>query len=222
MKLPFLTPKLDGKGEAGFTLFEVLVALFLLSLIFSALFASYTGTLQTTRNWEDTGKVFTMAQGAMERILRDLEFAYSDEEATPFTLEQDVINEKPFPRLIFSTVGPTNPQGQETPPAGVTSITYAVRASAEGGDFELARTESPEDGAVAGSDFVICRGLSALRYRFYDRKGREISDDDLSGKQSNPPASVVVELTLVNRREESKPFHFMTRVHPANLAPRES
>lgn len=215
MKHPRKTGRIDG--EAGFTLFEILVALFILSLIFSVLFATYSGTLKTTRSWEDTGRVYSMGRVAMERMLKDLESAYPHGQACPFDLKQEVIREKPFPRLSFYTLSRTNPEGSGTPPAGISYITYSVRLNSEKGDYELARTESPESGDLAGSDFVICRGLFSLRYRFYDRAGRDISETFCSAEPKERPASVALELTLVNPGEESRPFHFMTRVHPANM-----
>jgi len=222
MKSPSETPGILIGGEEGFTLFEILVVLFILSIIFSVLFTTYTGTLKMTNDWKDTGKVFSMARGTMERMLKDIESAYPDEQACPFVLEQEVIREKPFPRLSFQTSSRVNPEGVENQSAGISSITYSVRLNAETGDYELSRTESPDTGASGGSDFVICRGLSSLNYRFYDRDGRDISGTLCSADQKTLPASVVLDLTLANPREESKPFHFMTRVHPVNMTQQES
>ncbi|OPY87510.1 MAG: Pseudopilin GspJ [Syntrophus sp. PtaU1.Bin208] len=210
-------------GEAGFTLFEILVALFILSIVFSSLFASYTGTLKMTREWEDTGQAYSMARGAMDRMLRDLDSAYPNGQSRPFVLEPETVKEKTFPRLSFYTCSRTNPEGSETPAAGISRITYAVREDPDTGGYELARTESSDTGAQStASDSVICRGLSELTFRFYDRDGQEISETLGSADSSSRPASVVLELTLVNPREGSKPFHFMTRVYPANLASQES
>ncbi len=210
-------------GEAGFTLFEILLALFILSIVFSSLFASYTGTLKVTREWGDTGQAYSMARGAIDRMLRDLDSAYPNGQSCPFVLEPETIKEKTFPRLSFYTCNRTNPDGSETPTAGISRITYAVRENPDTGGYELARTESSDTGAQStASDSVICRGLSELTFRFYDRNGQEISETLGSADSNSRPASVVLELTLVNPREGSKPFHFMTRVYPANLASQES
>jgi len=223
MRFSYQTLKTVQSGEAGFTLFEILVALFILSIIFSSLFASYTGTLKMTREWEDTGRSFSMARGAMDRMLKDIDSAYPQEQTCPFVLEPEIINEKPFPRLSFYTCNRTNPDGNETPSAGISRITYAVRHNPETGNYELARTESSDAGAESSeSDFVICRGLSKLSFRFYDRDGQEITESLCSADLKNRPASVVLDLTLVNPQESGKPFHFTTRVHPANITAQES
>jgi general secretion pathway protein J len=206
-------------GEAGFTLFEILVAMFILSVIFSSLFASYTGTLKMTREWEDTGKTFSMARGTMDRMLKDFESAYPSTQSCPFDLKQDVINEKPFPRLSFYTCSRINSDGDETSAEGISRITYAVRLDPETGGYELARIEYFDTGT---RDYVICRGLSALSYRFYDRDGKDISDNFCAAYSKSRPASVVLDLTLANPQESSRPFHFTTRVHPANLTLQES
>lgn len=217
------TLKAAPRGEAGFTLFEILVALFIMTLIFSSLFASYTGTLKMTREWDVTGKAFSMARGAMDRMLKDLDSAYPQGQTCPFVLEPEVIQDKSFPRLSFYTCNRTNPEGHETPTAGISRITYAVRHNPDTGDYELARTESSDAGAESsGSDFVICRGLSDLSFRFYDRDGQEITESLGSADSKNRPASVVLDLTLVNPQESGKPFHFTTRVHPANITAQES
>jgi len=219
MKQSHKTPPIGITGEAGFTLFEILVALFILSVIFSSLFASYTGTLKMTREWEDTGKAFSMARGTMDRMLKDFESAYPSGQSCPFDLKQDILNEKPFPRLSFNTCSRINSDGTETPSAGVSRITYAVRLDQETGGYELARIEYVDNGT---KDYVICRGLSALSYRFYDRDGKDISDNFCSADSKNRPASVVLDLTLANPQESSRPFHFTTRVHPANITLQES
>jgi len=216
-------PAVGIGGEAGFTLFEILVALFILLIIFSSLFASYTGTLKVTREWEDTGRAFGMARGTMERMLKDIEAAYPYEEACPFVMEPEIIKEKSFPRLSFYSCNRTNPDGAETPSAGISRITYTVRLNPETGGYELNRTESSDAGATSsGSDYVICRGLSSLSYRFYDGDGKDISETLCSTASKGRPASVVLDLELVNPRESTRPFHFMTRVHPVNITQQES
>jgi len=209
--------------EAGFTLIEILLALFILSIVFASLFASYTGTLNMTRDWEDTGRAYSMARSAMDRMIKDLESAYPDQTSCPFAMETEALNEKTFPRLSFTACSRTNPEGEETPPAGISRITYAVRQNPETAEYELSRSESSDIGAEStGSDCVICRGLFELTFRFYDRDGQEISEPFCSEDSRRRPASVVLELTLANPQEGGKPFHFMTRVYPANLASLES
>ncbi|OPY11873.1 MAG: hypothetical protein A4E66_01273 [Syntrophus sp. PtaB.Bin001] len=219
MKQNRKTPTIKITGEAGFTLFEILVALFIMSVIFSSLFASYTGTLKMTREWEDTGKAFSMARGTMDRMLKDFEGAYPSGQSCPFDLKQDIINEKPFPRLSFYTCSRINSDEVETQSSGVSRITYAVRMNSESGGYELARIESFDTGV---RDYVICRGLSALSYRFYDRDGKDISENFGSVGSKSQPASIILELTLANPLENGRPFHFTTRVHPVNLTLQES
>lgn len=223
MRLPPENTVTAVSSEAGFTLIEILLALFILSIVFASLFASYTGTLKMSRDWEDTGRAYSMARSAMDRMLKDLESTYPGQTACPFAMATETLNEKTFPRLSFSACSRTNPDGDETPSAGISRITYAVRQNPETGEYELARSESSDTGAEsAASDFVICRGLFELNFRFYDRDGQEMSDPLCSDDSRRRPASVVLELTLANPQEGGKPFHFMTRVYPANLASLES
>jgi len=210
-------------SEAGFTLIEILLALFILSIVFASLLASYTGTLKMTRDWEDTGRAYSMARSAMDRMLKDLESAYPGQTSCAFTMETETLNEKTFPRLSFTACSRTNPDGDETPSAGISRITYAVRQNQETEEYELARSESSDTGDEStASDCVICRGLFELNFRFYDRDGQEISEPLCSEDSRRSPASVVLELTLANPHEGGKPFHFMTRVYPANLVSLES
>lgn len=210
-------------SEAGFTLIEILLALFILSIVFASLLASYTGTLKMTRDWEDTGRAYSMARSAMDRMLKDLESAYPGQTSCAFTMETETLNEKTFPSLSFTACSRTNPDGDETPSAGISRITYAVRQNQETEEYELARSESSDTGDEStASDCVICRGLFELNFRFYDRDGQEISEPLCSEDSRRSPASVVLELTLANPHEGGKPFHFMTRVYPANLVSLES
>ena len=56
----------------GFTLVEVLIAIFILSVVMSTVYVAYSGTLKVSRQMEEEGNAYKMARLTMDRIIRDL------------------------------------------------------------------------------------------------------------------------------------------------------
>lgn len=62
-------PHLSG---GGFTLVEILIAIFILSLVLATVYVSYTGTLKTSHQLEKEGEIYKMARQSLERLAKDL------------------------------------------------------------------------------------------------------------------------------------------------------
>ena len=65
----------DVRDLKGFTLLEILIAVVILVIVLSTVFASFTGTLRLVSETESQAEVYQMARIALERILEDLESA---------------------------------------------------------------------------------------------------------------------------------------------------
>ena len=64
---------MNPRNTKGFTLFEILIAIFLFTVVLTTIYASYTGTLRVVDTTESQADVYRMARIALERILEDLE-----------------------------------------------------------------------------------------------------------------------------------------------------
>ena len=57
----------------GFTLFEILIAMFIFGVVVSTIFTSYTGTFKIIEETESQADIYAMARVAMARLQEDLE-----------------------------------------------------------------------------------------------------------------------------------------------------
>ena len=69
----------NASDTRGFTLIEILIAVSILAVVLSTIFASYTGTFSIIEETESQADIYGMARIAMERIQEDLESAYASE-----------------------------------------------------------------------------------------------------------------------------------------------
>jgi prepilin-type N-terminal cleavage/methylation domain-containing protein len=59
-------------GRRGFTLVELLVAVMILAMVLTTLYAAYTGTFRTALATEEDDALHGMARGMFLRLIRDL------------------------------------------------------------------------------------------------------------------------------------------------------
>jgi len=60
----------------GFTLLEILLAIFILGIIVSTIYTAYSGTFSIVDRTTKEAEIYAMARIALERILEDLESIY--------------------------------------------------------------------------------------------------------------------------------------------------
>jgi len=65
-----------SKENSGFTLLEILIAIFIFAVVMTTIFTSYTGTFRVVDETESQAEIYQMAGIAMERMLEDLESIY--------------------------------------------------------------------------------------------------------------------------------------------------
>ena len=56
----------------GFTLLEILIAIFILSVVLTTIFAAYSGTLTVIKELDDDSRAYQMARITLDRMSRDL------------------------------------------------------------------------------------------------------------------------------------------------------
>jgi general secretion pathway protein J len=212
----------------GFTLMEILMAMFIFTLVLSMLYISYTGTVRNMEEVESQSALYGMARIAIERMMDDLASAYvspwpqnaaSQEDyipATGFIGEDSKINGKNADTLrfqarahmVFSAEGEDN---------GATEITYYVTENKEEESFTLYRSDTPlfeetqEEGA---GGWILCDGVYAINFTYYDEKG-EVYDDWDSTKETfkgRLPVMVSIELWFINRSDPESYLRFKTSV----------
>lgn len=210
----------------GFTLLEILIAIFIFALVVSAIFAAYRGTFNIIDDTESQEDIYQMARIALERIAGDLEAAYFPELAhTPetdqattvwFEGEKKEIRDLRCGELRFVSLAHLTFSDEKSLAEPAEIAYYAAAGSDEEGldlyrsDTMLTR-ETPESGT---GGLLICRGLSSIDFIYYDSGGQphESWDSDEGATKGKLPSRVSILMQFPNRTDPDRPFRFMTGV----------
>lgn len=205
--------------SGGFTLVEILIAIFILSLVMATVYVSYTGTLKTSRQLEEEGAIYQMARISMDRLINDLSSLRMSSGSFALFAEKRKSGNYEFHSISFWSsahlaLGENESDGR---PA---TISYYVKEDNDRKSFSLWRSDVPgsshDESKKAEGGFIICKNIEAFNLTFYDSAGRENDSWDSSSAQGNKqgevPESIKIELFLVNPADSEKPYKFMTRV----------
>ncbi len=216
----------NGVNRAGFTLLEILLAIFIFGIIASVIFASYTGSSSIVNDTESQAEIYQKARIAMERILEDLESAYYrpppvdentadrapiflGEDKTIKAASADTLRFVSTSHLIFS---------DEEKTAGQTVIEYTVKENDSGDGLALFRADTPTlfySPALEGEGSVLCDDLRSVDFKYYDAGGRKYDSwDDTAEEYGGLPAMVTVVLEFIDKKEAEKGLEFMVSVIP--------
>ncbi len=205
-------------GAAGFTLIEILVALFIFALVVPTIYAAYHTTLRITSEAEYGDLAYSMGRSAMDRVIKDLESTCAYQGAYKFKMSQAVVHDQTVPMLSFFSSAHLDFSGKGGEGTETALISYHVEKGEEG-DYTLLRTDSLIRGNqpdAAAEPFVVCEKVKTLALRFYDGKGQEYelwdSDSDSEAQKKKAPAAVLIDLQLVNPGGKENPYRFLTRI----------
>lgn len=202
----------------GFTLVEILIAIFILGLVMATVYVSYSGILKTSHQLEEEGGIYKMARTSMDRMIKDLSSLQASSGSFDFRAEKKTLSKREFYSLSFWSASHLvfgENEGAGRPAA----ISYYVQEDEGGGSVSLWRSDisgaKPSSGKNTGDGFVICKNIDSWSLRFYNSKGEELESWDSSSsaeQKGNVPAAVKIELALVNLNDPEKPYKFMTKV----------
>jgi general secretion pathway protein J len=209
----------DSTKRNGFTLLEILLAIFILATVLSTVFASYTGTLRMVSETESQADVYLMARIAFERILEDLESFYLPEQSETSEIGEE---EQPFEFTTTSLRFPSRAHvvfSEEDQPWRATEISYEVREGDDGEGMILYRRERPqgreeEASEEGGGGLPLCEKLwteDPVKFSYYDAEGEETENWDSSSEDA-VPRGVSVALQFINPSDPETPLKFATSV----------
>lgn len=215
-------PARDGslycEDPGGYTLIEILVAILILGIVLSAVYASYTATFRIVRDRQQDAGVYGMARTALDRMARDLQSAASWSGSFTFKTRSYTLGNREFLRLTFRSAAHIA-FGETDAPAGIAVIEYGVEEGPEG--YALLRSDDlyrdPEKEAAPTDGFLLCNRVESLAYAFYDESGRRHESWDsgtttIETQKNRVPAAVVIRLSLMNETDPQRPYRFATRV----------
>ncbi|MBN2437591.1 MAG: prepilin-type N-terminal cleavage/methylation domain-containing protein [Deltaproteobacteria bacterium] len=203
----------------GFTLIEILLAIFILGIVLSTVYVSYTGTFRIIRETGYDAEIYGMARTALDRMARDLQSAAVWRRAFTFKAKPYSLRDREFVRLTFRAAAHVAFSEQDVP-GGISVIEYGVEEGTEKEGYILSRSDSlyrdPEKEEPYRGGYLLCDRVEALTYVFTDEAGKEHGSWDSGGKgemqKKRAPAEVLIRLSLVNPANREHPHLFMTRV----------
>lgn len=227
MKMPY-SLCLCGEDRSGFTLLEILLALFIFTIVLSLIYTSYTGTFRIIDETEYQADIYRMARIAIERIYEDLESVYAPQDANPPESDEEdgqfgkfegrggEIDGNRADRLSFTSRAHLV-FSEEDQPAGTAVIEYLVEENDEEGDLLLFRKDTPSVGEPHDEEsrgLVLCEKLQSVSFTYYDAEGEAYENWDSTSEEfeNMVPSMVSVLLEFVNKADPEAPFKFLTTV----------
>ncbi len=218
------TNSINSTNSKGFTLLEILIAMFIFAIVLSTIYTSYTGTFRIVNETESQADIYGMARIALERMHEDLESVYipkdaklpeSDEDSA-FMGEDTEIKGRNADSLRFISRAHLVFSDQEQA-SGTAEIAYYVQEDDEGEGFVLYRSdmpafqEIPEEGA---GGLVLCDSLISVNFNYYDDEGEVHDNWDSTNEELKDkiPKMVSIILEFENSADPETPFSFMTSV----------
>ncbi len=205
--------------DRGFTLVEILIAVLILGIVLSTVYASYTGTFRIIRETQYDAEVYGMARSALDRMARDFQSAALWRGAFTFVTRPHTLGNRDFVSLSFRSsahVAFSDKEAQD----GIALIEYGVEEGTDKEGYILTRSDSlyrdPEKEHSPSGGFLLCDRVETLTYTFFDDKGKEYSDwnseGDVPAQKKRVPAAVLIRLGFVNEADREHPTLFMTRI----------
>ena len=202
----------------GFTLLELLIAISILGVVLTTIYAAYSGVLTNIRELGEDSRIYQMARVTLDRMSRDLTSLQRSKDAFVLQSEDGTIGKRNFGAITFwSAAHLVFDEGEVSgTPA---EISYFVREDKNGG-FSLWRSDvaraKPDLNKKAEGGIIICQNLQSMNFKFYNESGDEQDSWDTESssesQKGRPPAMVQIELILANARDADKPYRFATKV----------
>jgi len=172
--------------SAGFTLLEILIAVFIFAIIVTTIFGSYRSVFSDTDAINKDMTAYAMARNCLNRMIIDLQSVYLhlppdyappdfDDPPDPFRIvgETSDIKGSSFPRLRFSSLAHLPLENNSH--GGITEIVYYVQPADEA-NYILKRSDNLslfQDFQEKTSDPVLCEDVKMLTIKYYDQEGAE-------------------------------------------------
>ena len=187
----FLSEKGDSLvthlSKSGFTLIEILIAIFIFSIVVTTIFGSFNFVFGKIDVIEDGMDAYEMAKDSMDRMTVDLQSLFilqppaykipgGDDIEDPFRFVGDItsVGGEDVGKLRFTALAhiPLDRQPRD----GVAEITYYVTVGDKGSRMlrrsdRLDFTEPPDE---LSGDPILCDNLKSLTFTYIDAEGTEL------------------------------------------------
>jgi len=219
------TPRLKYRYMAGFTLLEIMISIFIFSIIVTTIFASYRSVFFSTDKINAGLDIYGMTGSCLNRVSIDLsgitiaqppEYAKPEFDSPPDPYrvvgDQSELSGAEFPRLRLTSRShvPLDGSAHES----VAEIVYYVSEDEENG-YQLRRSDRlypytpPEEQA---GDPVLCEKLKSLVFTYFDKEGTAYDTWNSESESTAYATPKAINIMLEVGEEESMSKVFETMV----------
>ncbi len=206
--------------NSGFTLLEILIAIFIFAIVITAVFGANITTNRVIDSTDSQAEINMKARIAMERITDDLAGIYNGEGGILQGRKLEVAKKGGDLLRFVSTAHVAFTKDE--PPVGLAVIKYSVFEDPKTKLLKLYRLDIPyrpgylEQEYSEQKGYLLADGLSAVRLRYFDQNGNE-EDDWLSKRDSEQATEendmpVMIVVTLRFGMEKRNTLYFKTAV----------
>ena len=214
-----------NRWTCGFTLIEILTAIFILAIVVSLVLTAFDGIFSNADYINISSDQYEMGSASLDRLAADLKSIYVL--AYPRYRPPEIMDDKPdifrvkgetrnvgghtFSWLRFTSMAhlPLNHDVRE----GIAEIVYYVQQTPEG-DFIIRRSDRlypyPEF-EESEDNPVVCEQVRGFTLTYFDGNGREYEewDSDTDDMEYGTPRAIGIKLAL---GDEAAPFIFGTQI----------
>ncbi len=229
--MQILHKKTDRKvisRQDGFTLIEVLLAVFILAMVVGMVSVSLSSSLRLVDGAMKNGEVYYRAQVAMELLANDLSNAFSrqykDFASPGVTNGDDLLSFVSTNDIDFTGSGRSN---------SLVKVSYKVVPEHDADDSyvllraeKIVKPQSGNSGFNKEDYFLVSDRLKKVEFVFINSDGEEFSEWDAqeqtnnTGKKVFLPSAVKYTLSFWLDQEQTSSFDFSTKVFlPDGLLP---
>ena len=206
---------LKNNKQNGFTLVEILIAIFIFAMVISMLFGTFHSTFSTTDAVRETMTINEMARACIQRMIADLTSIYLnlppaytppgiDTPADHYRFVGDItsVGGKGFSRLRFTSSAHLS-FGDSGQSGGIAEIVYYVDQIEEG-QWVIRRSDHlyPYDTVKENkNDPVLCEKIKSMAFTYYDEDGaeHEVWDSESPDNKYSTPMAIGIIFEIGNK-----------------------
>ena len=218
-------PPISGDDSRGFTLLEILTAIFILAIVVSLVMVAFDGIFSNADRVNIASDLNEMGCAALDRMAKDLEAIHVmpypryeppqllDDEPDIYRVEGNtkIVGGHTFAMLRFTSTAhlPLNHDAGE----GIAEIVYYVQEEADNG-YVIRRADHlypyPEF-EESKTDPELCEQVREFTLTYFDANGKEFEewDSESDDTEYGTPRSIKIRLAL---GDETTPDIFITQI----------
>ena len=212
------------KSRRGFTLLEILIAIFILAVVVSLVFGTFDGIFSSAEHVNESSDLSDMGNASLDRMRADLKAIHvmlyprytppdADHEPDLYRIEGEPLSVggHDTAKIRFASLAhlPLNQDGRD----GIAEIVYYALENPDG-TLDLHRADHLypyPDFEPNPNDPVVCEQLLEYEIKYFDYDGNEYSEwnSESSSEDFNTPVAIRVKLIIGT---QENPMTFSTRI----------